>query len=448
MLPFQVKYFQKVRNGRNRFALVALVVLCCPGFVLPLSAAGFYASVVKVDITPEKSQNLIGYNPRMSKGVLDRIFHKVVMIDDGKQQFYLVSSDLAAIAPSTYDHAADRLAKLFKIDRKNFWWTNTHTHSAPEVGPPGVIKLFLGERYQETYDKEYTALVEDKLVEAIIKARNSLVPARLGVGWGFSMANVNRRARDIDNVTNLGINPDGPIDRRIGLIRLDKEDGKPLALIANYPIHGTALNETNLKISGDVPGVVANYVEEKIGAPLLFINGAEGNVAPIYSQGSSVMRLMQFRTLLGDKILEANKRITSTTTELTLATSIMVVETPRRPDIKTWPEDLPSYTRTTKGGQHLVRIPVSFLKINDDIAIWAAPLELFCEVSNEVREKSQFPFTFYYGIANGTLGYLPTKEEIPLGGYEPLISPFTAEAAHDLSEAVTNFLQSEMKTLR
>lgn len=448
MRPFQAKFFQKVRVRCSRYVAVALVSFCSFGVIQTSEAAGFRASVVKVDITPEKSQNLIGYNPRMSKGVLDRIYHKVVMIDDGKQQFYLVSSDLAAIAPSTYDHAADRLAKLFKIDRKNFWWTNTHTHSAPEVGPPGLIKLFLGERYEETHDKEYTALVEDKLVEAVTKARNSLVPARLGVGWGFSMANVNRRARDIDNVTNLGINPDGPIDRRIGLIRLDKEDGSPLALIANYPIHGTALNETNLKISGDVPGVVANYVEEKTGAPLLFINGAEGNVAPIYSQGSSVMRLMQFRSLLGDKILEANKRITSTTTELTLATSVMMVETARRPDIKTWPEDMMRYSRTTKGGQHLVRIPVSFLKINDDIAIWAAPLELFCEVSNEVREKSQFPFTFYYGIANGTLGYLPTKEEIPLGGYEPLISPFTAEAAHDLSEAVTNFLQSEMKTLR
>lgn len=433
---------------RSRYFSVVLIALCYLAFLTPSVTAGFRASVVKVDITPEKSQNLIGYNPRMSKGVLDRIYHKVVMIDDGKQQFYLVSSDLAAIAPSTYDHAADRLAKLFKIDRKNFWWTNTHTHSAPEVGPPGLIVLFLGERYQETYDKEYTALVEDKLVEAITEARKNLVPARLGVGWGFSMANVNRRARDIDNVTNLGINPEGPIDRRIGLIRLDKEDGSPLALIANYPIHGTALNETNLKISGDVPGIVANYVEEKIGAPLLFINGAEGNVAPIYSQGSSVTRLMEFRALLGDKILEANKRITSTTTELTLKTSIMVVETPRRPDIKSWPADMEKYNRTTKGGQHLVRIPVSFLKINDDIAIWAAPLELFCEVSNEVREKSQFPFTFYYGIANGTLGYLATKEEIPLGGYEPLISPFTAEAAHDLSEAVTNFMQSEMKSLR
>jgi neutral ceramidase len=443
MHPFQLPFLKA--NGRKYSWPIFLLSFLLG---LPPAVAGFRASVVKVDITPEKPQNLIGYNPRMSNGVLDRIYHKVVMIDDGKNQFYLVSSDLAAIAPCTYDHAAERLTKLFKISPKDFWWTNTHTHSAPEVGSPGVIKLFLGERYQETYDKEYTAWVEDKLVEAITKARNSLVPARLGVGWGFSMANVNRRARDIDNVTNLGINPDGPIDRRIGLIRLDKEDGSPLALISNYPIHGTALNETNLKISGDVPGVVANYVEEKIGAPLLFINGAEGNVAPIYSQGSSVKRLMQFRALLGDKILEANKRITATTPELTLATSIMTVETARRPDITTWPEDVKRYARTTKGGQHLVRIPVSFLKINDDIAIWAAPLELFCEVSNEVREKSQFPFTFYYGITNGTLGYLPTKEEIPLGGYEPLISPFTAEAAHDLSEAVTNFLQSEMKTLR
>lgn len=34
--------------------------------------------------------------------------------------------------------------------------------------------------------------------------------------------------------------------------------------------------DDNTLISGDVPGIIAEYVERKVGAPMLFINGAEG----------------------------------------------------------------------------------------------------------------------------------------------------------------------------
>ena len=54
----------------------------------------------------------------------------------------------------------------------------------------------------------------------------------------------------------------------------------------------------------------------------------------------------------------------------------------------------------------MVRLPVRFLKINEDIAIWSAPVELFCEISNEIRDRSPFPYTFYFGYTNGWLGYL------------------------------------------
>src|SRR5690606_13667459 len=122
-----------------------------------------------------------------------------------------------------------------------------------------------------------------KLLDAIEQGLNQLQPARLGAGWGYSQANMNRRAREIDGRTSLGMNPDGPVDRRIGLLRIEKEDKTPIALIANYAMHGTVMSGANLHISGDGPGIVAEYVEEQIGAPMLYINGAAGNIAPIYS---------------------------------------------------------------------------------------------------------------------------------------------------------------------
>jgi neutral ceramidase len=306
----------------------------------------------------------------------------------------------------------------------------------------------MGERYKHEVDTAYSSMVEQTLINGIIEARKKLVPARIGVGWGFSQANINRRAIDIDGKASLGINPDGAVDRRIGLLRIDKLDGSPLALIANYAMHGTVLGDKNLQISGDAPGIVSEYVEEKIGVPLLFINGAAGNLAPIYSvyPNPKAGHLDQFRVLLGDKILDANRKITSTTDTVKLFTGSLTVETPRKPGLG-WSSDLSKYTNTTKAGVNMVRLPIRFLKINEDVAIWSAPIELFCEVSNEIREHSPFPYTFYFGYTNGWLGYLPTASAWEHGGYEvEVVSPYTPSAAKDLTESVLGYLQGEMRS--
>ena len=281
----------------------------------------FRAAVVKINITPHNPQWLRGYDPRQSTGVLDSIYHRIIALDDGKTQFFLISTEVVSFSPAFYDRAAARIEKQLGISPMNFWWTTTHTHSAPEVAPqfPGVAFPHMAKRraLAEANEKDttYTAMLEQKLIEGIEKARDKLEPARLGVGWGFSQANINRRAIDADGKASLGLNPDGPVDRRIGLLRINREDGEPLACIANYPIHGTVMGQQNQLISGDAPGVVSNYVEQKIGVPLLFINGAAGNIAPIYSvyPNHKAGHLSQFRVLLGDKILDAYHKILHTT---------------------------------------------------------------------------------------------------------------------------------------
>jgi neutral ceramidase len=169
--------FRSTKNCRISFLiLLEFALLLVASLPAAHAQKNFRASFSRSNITPANSQTLIGYAPRKSEGVRDSIYHKVVILDDGSEQFYLISSDLAAIAPPTYDRALARLNKMFGIDRNHFWWTNTHTHSAPEVGSSGVISLFLGERYEVKYDETYTNFVEDQLVEAVADARKRLAP--------------------------------------------------------------------------------------------------------------------------------------------------------------------------------------------------------------------------------------------------------------------------------
>jgi hypothetical protein len=300
----------------------------------------------------------------------------------------------------------------------------------------------LGDRFSIQHDTDYWERVTDLLVGGIREAQSRLEPARLGIGSGTAHANVNRRERKADGRTVLGVNPDGPADRQIGLLRLERTDGKLIGLIANYAVHGTALGGGNRQISGDVPGFAAEYVERELGAPMLLINGAEGNVAPLYSVGSNINdpRLKEYETLLGDRIIAANAAIGETTAKVSFSIGKTVIETPRKSGLG-WPDDLSQYASVSKDGVQQVRVPVYSLTINGDTVIWAAPLELFSEIALSVRDASPFANTFYFGLTNGSLLYLTTKAAFGEGGYEPNVSLFTDQAEADFTSGVTQYLQ-------
>lgn len=424
----------------SRFVpLLPLSILVVCAAMAP--AAEFRAAAVKVDITPSGSKWLAGYPARQSTGVHDRLYHRIVAMDDGHTQFFLVSSDLCLFTPSVYDEATAQLKKETGIEPMQVWWTVTHTHSAPEVGPHGLLMLIMPERYHHEPDREYTAQVERSLIDGIKKARSELAPARLAYGTGYSAANINRRARDVDGHISLGLNPDGPTDRQIGLIRLERADRSTLAVIANYSMHGTALGERNTLISGDAPGTVEAYVEEKLGAPMLYVNGAAGNLAPIYTVQDDfrAAHITEFNVLLGDRILAANRSLAPASANVRIREGERFVETPRRKGFG-WDASLGNYLQADKGAAGTIRFPIRFVFINDDLAIWSAPVELFCEISMHVRSRSPYPHTFYFGYANGWLGYLPTKQAFPEGGYETETNPFTDQVAEDLTNTVLTYL--------
>jgi len=424
---------------------ISVFLMACLQFAGAAYGETFRASAVKVDITPSSPQWLEGYKARKSDGVRDQLYHRIAALDDGKTTVYFISTETCLLSPGYVDKVKKDIQQQLGIPPRSIWWMATHTHSAPEIGPPGVVAAFMPERYNQAStgesNPEYTDFQEAKLIEGLRQARQQLQPARLAFGLGFSTANIDRRAMDDHGNMTIGLNPDGPTDRQIGLIRLETLDGKLIALLANYPIHGTVLGEDNLKITGDCLGVVSQYVEQKLGAPMLFINGAEGNLAPIYSvyPNPEDGHLDQFRVLVGDRILQANQRIGGATSDVVLAESEITIESPLRAPLK-WPSSLGDYVRNAPGGVALVRIPVKFLEINHDAVLWGAPVELFCKIAIDVRNQSRFPFTFYFGLLNGWLGYLPTAEAVHQGGYEPGTSPFTDRGEEDFRQGVLTHL--------
>ncbi|HEU4935996.1 MAG TPA: neutral/alkaline non-lysosomal ceramidase N-terminal domain-containing protein [Vicinamibacterales bacterium] len=421
-----------------RHLIVLLVLALAPTATVH---ADLRAGAARIDITPQNSQWLIGYQARQSIGVHDKIYHRVLALDAGGTPFFVISTDVCLFSPNFHDAVMRDLQGRTGIDPAHVWWSVTHTHAAPEIGPPDMYKALLG-RSDHDWDRGYTTLATNALIDAVKAARDKLEPARLSFATTTSNANINRRARDVDGKISLGLNPDGPVDRQVNLLRVTRPDGSPIALVVNYAMHGTVMSGQNLKISGDGPGVVAAYLEEQLGGTVLYVNGAAGNIAPIYSvyADPSSGHLSQFRVLLGDRVIAAARSMAAGTDRVVIRHGQQVVETPRREDLG-WPDELAAYATSDR---RRIKLPLRFVAINDTV-LWSAPVEMFCEIAMNIREKSPFKQTFYFGYTNGWFGYLPTAKAFEEGGYEPRTSPFTAQVESDLTTSVFAFLRTFRK---
>src|SRR5205823_5558437 len=74
-----------------------------------------------------------------------------------------------------------------------------------------------------------------------------------------------------------------------------------------------------------------------------------------------------------------------------------------------------------RGPESSRRAPVQALRIGD-VGIVGWPGETFTELGLELKARSPAPTTLALGYTNDLVGYLPTAEEYPYGGYEPSLS--------------------------
>ena len=74
--------------------------------------------------------------------------------------------------------------------------------------------------------------------------------------------------------------PTEPVDREVAVIRLDRADGSPLAVLYHYACHPVVLGPDNLQYSADYVGTACKTVEDELKTTCLFLQGACGDLNP------------------------------------------------------------------------------------------------------------------------------------------------------------------------
>jgi neutral ceramidase len=240
--------------------LASLIAMFPGGAFAQTTPSSFRVGAARIDITPTPL-------PKNIEGILDHIYARAIVIDNGVTSAVLVSADTGMLGEQVWASVSQRIEKELGIPAQNLIMNPSHTHSA----------------FGGTAGQIFTV---------IKAAREKLQPARIGYGTGVSYVNINRNI--IDRKTNKwweGPNYDGPSDKTVAVIKFETINGEPIAVYYNYACHAVVTGNTDL-LSGDYPGATSRYIEDSYDDKIvaLFSAGAQGDQNPIYFQQTFDLR--------------------------------------------------------------------------------------------------------------------------------------------------------------
>lgn len=400
-----------------------------------LFAAGFRAGVSRVKITPEAAIRLSGYANRThaSEGVQQDLWAKGLALDDGKKgRVVIVTTDLIGLPRSLSDVVAARVLKQHGLERSQLLLNSSHTHAGPIVRP-NLITMFMLSPEEEQVIQQYAQKLTDDLVSAVGAALGDLEPAKMTYGAGKAGFAINRRQATPKGVV-IGINPDGPVDHTVPVLKIAKTNGAVKAVLFGYACHNTTLGGDFYRVSGDYAGAAQQEIEKAVpgaSAMFLMLAGADQNPKPrgkledVQAHGQAladeVVRVLAAKQApVGGPI-----RTAFAVTELALASHTReqferMKSDANRIKAKLAGEMLRAYDE--RRPLRSVPYPVQALRLGKDFLVLALGGEVV--VDYDLRAKREFPKQrlIFAGYSNDVMSYIPSVRVLKEGGYEAVDS--------------------------
>src|SRR5262245_7037432 len=200
---------------------------------------------------------------RPSIGVHDPIKIRSLVLESGQVRLLWLALDLVGIDPSLL---ADLRQRRGHRDLSSYpvIASASHTHSGPGAYAASTLFAFL---VLDRLSPSVRGQLLDGVEEAARRAEAAKARARVALG-----------RTEVRDIAESRVQE--PLDQELSVVKVVRADGRPVAVMWNYAIHGTALGRDNFLLSGDLMGDAGERIERAIGAPALFVNGAVGDVSP------------------------------------------------------------------------------------------------------------------------------------------------------------------------
>ncbi|HIE51903.1 MAG TPA: hypothetical protein EYP85_09105 [Armatimonadetes bacterium] len=434
----------------------------------------FRAGAAEVVITPPVGGPMGGYLERWreSLGVQDDLYARALWVEDGETSIAFVTADVMGFDEGLVAYVRDLLRESLGLPAEQVLLNASHTHAGPAILPL---------RGEGERDESYLEVLARQLVSAVQLARQRATAARLGAGSASVQVGINRREKTADRGVILGRNPLGPAALYADVLKVETPERRPLAVLFSHPAHPIIWGPDNLNFSADFPGVAARVVQQVLGPETvaMFAQGCCGDVNPPVVQGTQA-DVERVGTLLGAAVLqawpatptEAEGTILAVRAEVPLfceppppleQAEQLVANAQERVTRYEIEHRLPGEQRAAQAEYEWARavlaaaravedLPAPVCEVSavavNEIAIVGLAAEPFVQVALEIEERSPFMETMIWGCTNGLIGYIPTTEAYPEGGYEVEVAykrygtlPLRPESASRLADEAAELLR-------
>lgn len=450
------------RDVSLKSAALVFTILLCSHFFCPAGKAALKGGCAKVNITPPLGIPLIGSYGKPSDDILDELYAKALVLNDGNNAIAIICADLLYTPLEEITNPARRIIKeKTDIPEEHILICATHTHSGPEVftrsklGPDQEIPA-------SEIDQSYLQTLIRKIADAAVLAHKHTRGVKIGAAKGrIPEIAFNRRPKAADGsaVMTLQVSaevaatreietrPDGstavsftldanepnltfgPIDPEVWVLRVEDANNNIVGSIVNFACHPVCVYPyLPTAISADFPGDATDMVEQTEGGVCLFALGTAGDIVPYQrgvkahqqigrALGAEALRRLQFVGAADDVTLDAVKK------EVKFPVKKLVsADDEKKVALATLEADKAAEYITTE---------MQILRLGD-VYILGLPGEVLAEVGLEIKKRAGIEKLFVVSLSNDAIGYVCHRRAYEEGGYEPGSATNLAKGAGEI----------------
>lgn len=411
------------------------------------------AGVARANVTPPVGMLMSGYASRTdpAAGIHDELNTVAVYLNDGAMEAALITVDIISANDEAVARVREACTAASGVPSENIFVAFAHNHGGPQTD-------FRQSDSVDELKRAYATVLVHKIAGALSEAKKDAVPVRMGYGRQDCYFGKNRREHKDGRIV-IGYNPDGPTSPIVDVLRLDRLDtGDPLSLIFSYACHGTVMRADNLLYTAEFSGIAKTFIDEQLQtATSAFMAFCSGDIDPW--PHDKFEQVERYGRQLGCAVVQAalDMETDDMVEDIRLAVASENFRLPleKEPSLDEAKEKLKearaaadkelaekrekvgdkpvsldrSTERSLSGAEELVKMlesgdadlgvkgEIQALAIGD-FAIVGLPGEIFVKIGLDIVDKSPFARTIAVSHSNGSIGYVPTEDQVPLGGYE------------------------------
>jgi len=421
--------------------ILLFVGVCAGAFIGPNANAlanetPWLAGLSRVDVTPKEPVRMSGYGSRdhAHEGIDTPLFVRCLALRDAGDGplLLLVSVDNIGLPGSMTRQLAQSIQQKHQVGREQIVFCSTHTHCGPDLVSE-LSNIFAKplDDQERAAGQRYRSQLADGILRAVDLALDDLSPAKLAYASGQVDFAANRRVLKDGRWAGFGVQPDGPVDHSVPVLRIADKDGKVRGVVFNYACHCTTLGGDHYQINGDWAGYAASHLEMQYPGAIALSTigcGADANPEP---RGSLDAAKVHGRTLSTEvaRVLTGSMVAVDAAIEPRFDYAALSFDLPTKEELEQRATD--SNPQTRRHAEHLLAVldehgrlpatypvPIQSWQFGDQLTMIFLGGEVVVDYALRLKRQLERSDLWVTAYANDVMGYVASERMIAEGGYE------------------------------